>query len=465
MTSIFKQKDEILAHIKKNSGTIGFNEDMFEILEGDLITKVGASLKAQLSPDSFVSAMERAAPINIFKKTVDKRSTLYTDDVKRNTADETNLDLIAFYEESEDIDSYFEDANKGFNAYKFTTIELFVDEERLQSRVLPSHFFLPYSDNKANPLKVTAMIKFMGRVKKKDKRGRAITVDKYWVYSDEEFMSIGSDSELFEEDMIDNDGINPYGVIPFVFISKSRYLLVPIPDKDDRAMAILVPVLLTDLNFAAKYMAHSIFFGVDLDSDNLKLSPDAFWSFKSDLDGKAPEVGTIQPSVDLDGVLKLIGEELSIWLDTKNLKTSSVGQASGGSASGIAKIIDEADTTMDRKQQIGSFRQAEKAYWRVLGRMHNVSVENGTIKNTALFNNPDSFIVKVDYSEQRVMESRMDKVTRLTQEILAGLASKKRAMKELNPRMSEGEILQEMQEIDLERTLVINDEELDIGND
>ena len=38
--SIFDQVDEILAHIKNNSTSTEFNNDMFDILEGDLIEKV-----------------------------------------------------------------------------------------------------------------------------------------------------------------------------------------------------------------------------------------------------------------------------------------------------------------------------------------------------------------------------------------------------------------------------------------
>lgn len=452
--SIFKQIDEIIAHIDKNMGSTSFNEDIFEILEGNLIEQVRESLKDQLSGDSFKVAMERVAPINVFRKVVDKRSTLYTDDVVRKTEKEQDQDLISHYETEEDINSYFQDANKGFNAYKYTTMELFIDDRKLQTRVLPSHFFLPYSDSKVNTLKVTAMIKFMGEHRKKIQNGKEVTVKKYWVYSATEFMAIDSDGELILEDMAINEGVNNFGVIPFVFISKSRYLLVPMPDKDDRAMSILIPVLLTDLNFAAKYMAHTIFYGVDLDSQNLKLSPDAFWNFKSDQDGKSPEIGTIKPEVSIDEILALISNELSAWLDTKNIKTGSMGAATDN-ASGIAKIIDEADTTIDRKQQIGIFKQAEKFYWRTLASMHNTAVANKLIDNTALFSDPETLKVATTYSDQKIIETRVDKVVRLKTEVEAGFRAKKVAMKELNPTMTEEEIEEEIDLINEEGVIEI----------
>ena len=101
--SIFNEKEEILAHIKENSSSTAFNEDIFEILEGNLIEQVKDSLKSQLSPASFESAMSRAAPINIFRKVVDKRSTLYTDNVTRKTDSDTDAELVLYYEKELDI--------------------------------------------------------------------------------------------------------------------------------------------------------------------------------------------------------------------------------------------------------------------------------------------------------------------------------------------------------------------------
>ena len=77
--SIFNERKKIIEHIKNHEAESGFNETIFEILEGDLLMHVAASLKQQLSENSYNSAMERVAPINLFRKINDKVSTLYTE--------------------------------------------------------------------------------------------------------------------------------------------------------------------------------------------------------------------------------------------------------------------------------------------------------------------------------------------------------------------------------------------------
>lgn len=456
--SIFNQKEEILNHIKCHESEIGFNEKIFEILEGDLISHVAESLREQLSERSYKSAMERVSPINLFKKVNDKISTLYVDAPLRKTELESDQELVDEYTKEIDINSFMEDLNKGYNAYKWSVIEIYEDDG-LKTRVIPSNQFLPYSNDTKNPLKVTAIIKFMGEMTKKpDNRIRKKKVNKYWVYSADEFMAIDSDGDLVEEDMIENEGINSFGVIPFIFVSKSRYLLVPKPDKDDLKISILFPVLLTDLNFAAKFLAHSVFYGIDIDADNLHLSPDAVWIFKSDEEGKKPEVGTIKPEVSIDEVLNLAKEQIAAWLDTKNIKAGNIGKMDASdAASGISKIIDESDTSRERKRQEKIFKMVEIHFWRVLAQMHNTLVQAKRIRNMKVFSNPEDLVVDVAYIEQKPMQSRMDLIKELKEENMAGFKSRITAIKQLNPNMEEQELEEELALISEERTLFINE--------
>jgi hypothetical protein len=462
--ALMDEKDDILNFIKEHETNLGFNETIFDILEGDLLKYVEASLKEQLSENSFKSAMERVAPINLRKKVNDKVSTLYVDEPIRVVDGENENDqaLIDEYSEEIEVNSFMEDLQKGVNAYKWSVIE-FYNDDGIKNRVLPSHQFLPYSNDRKNKLKVTAIIKFMGSFKKKAQgRVRSKTVQKYWIYSKDEFMAMDSDGELVIEDMLENDGINSYGVLPFVFVSKSRYMLVPTPDKDDLKMSVLFPVLLTDLNFAAKMLAHSVFYGIDIDAENLHLSPDAVWIFKSDKQGTKPEVGTITPQVSITDVITLAKEQLGSWLETKNIKAGSVGQIdSKNFASGISKVIDEADTTVERKRQSKVFKKVERSYWRVLAIMHNRLLEAGILRNKKKFSDPENLIVKVTHADQRPIMSRIEKINELKEENQAGFKSKETCIKELNPNMSEGQISSEIDRIENESTFTIEEENQD----
>lgn len=455
--SLINEIPNILKHIEAHESNLEYNETIFDILEGDLLSKVKESLKQQLSLDSFHTAMERVAPINLFKKVTNKLSSLYIEDPTRITEIESDQDLVEHYTEELSLNTFMEDLNKAFNSYKWSTIELYADEG-IKTRVIPSHLFLPYSNDTKNPLKITAVIKFMGSYKAHD----GATRNKFHITSNDEFLAIDDKGSLVLEDMEANEGVNPFGVIPYIFVSKSRYLLVPMPDKDDLKMSVLFPVLMTDLNFAAKFMAHSIFYGVDIDSDNLKISPDAFWNFKSDEDGKKPEVGTIQSNVQISDVLTLAKEQIAAWLDTKNIKVGSIGKMDGGSsASGISKMVDEADTTMERKAQAKFFKMVELQFWRVLAKIHNDLVSSREITGLGTFSNPETLRVSVSYTEQKPVMSRKEKIEELKLEVDSGFKSKKRAIKELNPHEEEDDILKEIED----EGAFFGVKELDFAND
>jgi len=445
--SIYEKRKEIIEYIKKYEDNTEFNSSIFEILEGNLAAHVLASLQSQLSPNSYASAAERLSPVNIFRKVVNKVSTLYIGDVERKTEIESDQELVDYYEKSAGINSHFLEWNKGYNSYKNSVVEIYEANGHIKTRTIPANMFLPYSDDPVDPLKVTAIIKFMGETVSE----RGEKVNKYWVYTADEFMPINSNGDVVAEDLGESEGLNPYGVIPFVFVNKSKYLLVPMPDKDDYKMTVLLPVLLTDLNFAAKYMAHSIFYGIDIDSENLKISPDAFWNFQSEEEGKAPQVGTIRPDVSIDEVITLIKEQMGVWLETKDIKAGSIGSINQANvASGVSKMIDEADATVNRKSQISTFQSAEMIFWKTLASVHNEAARSGRLENKAVFSEPMDLEVNVKYPDQKPMQTKLEIIEEASAELEAGLTSKRRMIKRLNPEMSDDEVSELLEEIEKE---------------
>jgi len=455
--SIYNQRKEIIEHIKRHEENTNFNTSIFEILEGNLAEHVLASLQSQLSINSYASAAERLSPVNIFRKVINKVSTLYVGDVERTTELESDQELINYYEKNAGINSHFIEFNKGYNSYKNSVVEIYESDGHIKTRTIPANMFLPYSDDSVDPLKVTAMIKFMGQTINTEGE----TTNKYWVYTANEFMPIDSNGNVIMEDLGETEGINDFGVIPFVFVNKSKYLLVPMPDKDDYKMTVLLPVLLTDLNFAAKYMAHSIFYGIDIDSENLKISPDAFWNFQSEEDGKAPQVGTIRPDVSIDEVITLIKEQMGVWLETKDIKAGSIGSLNQSNvASGVSKMIDEADATVNRKSQISTFQMAEKVFWQVLATIHNEAAKAGRLENRALFSEPSRLEVNVKFPDQKPMQTKLEIIEEASAELDAGLTSKRRMIKKLNPEMSDDEVSELLEEIEQENSFDIPEIEM-----
>lgn len=447
----------ITKHIKENLSFIDHNKIVFEISEGDLVKYVSQELAKQLSGDSSKLAIMRVSPINVMNKINQKLSKLYNNGVTRETENEINQELISLY--AERADEAFMAANENFNLYKNSVVEIYEDniEKRLEFRSMPSNLYLPYSDNPIDPLIPTALIKFMGYDEEIEK-------DKYWIYTKDEFISISLDGEFVKKDMLENEGINPFGVLPFTYILKSRYLLIPIADNDYLRLTLLIPVLLTDMNFSSMFLSMPILYGIDIDAQNLKLSPNQLWSVKSDDINKTPTVGVLKAEPNLESMMNSAIAQLSMWLETRNIKPGTIGKVQADNfSSGVSKLISEMDTIEDRKMQAQFFRKAEIDFWRRLGVIHNKLADTGRIETRQKFVDPENMVVTVEYPEEKVIESRDAQVEREKKEFEAGFTSKRRAIKKLNPKMSEEEVDELIKEIQEETIVALPDQDIKEG--
>jgi hypothetical protein len=236
-----------------------------------------------------------------------------------------------------------------------------------------------------------------------------------------------------------NENINEYGVIPFSYIARSKYLLLPRSDSDMKQMSILFPTLLSDLNLSTKYIMNPIVYGVDVDCGNLQRNPNVFWSFKTLEEGKTPTIGSITPQSDIAGILNNVKEQMSFWLETKNIKADAIGiSGNDASSSGLALMIRNIDTTEDRNQQIIYFKRLEQDFWKRLAKIHNYLASIGAIRERRQFT--DDFEMIVKFPSQKPLEDRQQTVNRLKIEVDSGFTSRESAIKELNPDLTEEQI-------------------------
>jgi hypothetical protein len=449
--------ENLLKYIKSQMDKLQYNENLFEIREGDLLSKLEAELKMQLSEgESIKYATQRAAPINVLNKIISKLSKLYSLPPTRTTENSSDQDLIMFYED-QGINHHMQLLNEGYNSYKWSTLELYEDpeEEQLDFRTLPSHQFLMRSTSMYNPLKPTEFIKLMGEYE----RVNGEKTQRYWVYTKDTFLSVDSDGKLINEDMVMNEGENPYGIIPAIYVNKSNFELVPNVDSDTLRMTLIFPLLITDMNFGSMFLSLPILYGVDVEAKNLKIAPNYFWDLKSEEEGKTPTVGVLKPEPNLEGQMRFAIQQLSVWLTTRDIKPGTIGDMGAENfASGISKIISEMDTLENRKQQEQYFMTIEKQLWQKLAIMHNMLAGAGRIKNRQLFSDPETLEVNVKYEEQEIVEDRSSKVQRLVQEVNAGFISRESAIKQLNSDLDADEIQEEIDLIQKERTIYVNEQ-------
>ena len=449
----------LVEHANMNKSYLRHNMNLFEIYEGKLLPFVEEDLRKMI-PHSFETIKERIAPINVLKKIVDKLARIYQENPQRMVIDGTDQDmeLLEWYDLNFMTDKNMNVSNEFFNMHKASLVQPYVHLGKPRLRTIPNHNFLVYSNDPVNPLRMTHLV-----VVVKEDATAGITKKKMHVWTDEEFFIVVSDgkkTEIQHREMMENnnpDGINPYGKIPYAYINGSANLLQPLVDTDTFKMTKLIPVLLSDLNYAVMFQAFSIMFGIDVDSENLNMAPNAFWAFKSDAStDKAPQIGSIKPQVDIDQVLGLIQAELAFWMNTRGLKPGAVGQVGAENfSSGVSKMIDEMDTSEMRQRQAQIYREAEFNLWElVFKHMHPVWVQGNMIENNAMFT--ESAHVITNFPPQLPIISRGQLVADLKNEVDSGFISKRQAIKKLNPQLNDEEVSELLEEIEEEQGLRID---------
>jgi hypothetical protein len=441
----------ISKNYKDQQGRLHHNETLFNIYEGSLLKYVLEDLRRQLSQQSYEQMIHRVAPINLLNRVVDKLSRIYSKPVQRIIVNGTDADqdLFSWYEYEMRPNVQMPIANKFFNMFKDCLVEPYLNAYgRPRLRIIPSDRFFVLGEDPVDPMSVTHCVKIMG--KQKDLTGLERMV--LYVYTNEYFAKIDSEGKLLEPILE-----NPYGTIPYVHIVRSRHHLTPISDSDTLTMTKLFPVLLSDLNFAVMFQTFSILYGIDVDEENLKFSPNAFWRFKSDPTSQnKPEIGMIKPEVDSDKVMALIQAQLAMWLNSRNIRPGSVGSLNTENfASGISKMVDEMDTSEDRQQQIPYFKEAEEELWyKLMHHIHPVWASNPDYERKESFT-PASQI-EVLFPEQLPMQDRASVVSVTIQELNSGLVDKETAIRRINPDSTQNEIDQLMSKINEQESVEID---------
>ncbi len=442
--------DSILQFIKANQKLTDFNETIFNILEGDLITYVAKALENQLSSKAAAeSAAEGISPINIIKKVTDKLTKLYSGEVKRtalinNKPSESDQEIIDWYVKNLNVNKFMNNFNYFINSTKMSLIEPYISSlGKPKIRVIPSHQFLVWSDDPIEPNVPTVVIKYMGKQSFGDK-----VLNVYFLYSDTEFLAINEDGELVPEYMEKNNGINIYGVIPSTYGNVSDYQLLPTSDTDLLQIGKLIPLMFTHSNDALKYMSYSIIYGIDVDSENLERNPNVFWVFKSDAE-RTPQIGQIKPEVDTSKVIENVMVQLDAWLETKGIKVSSAGRArTDNSLSGVSLMIKEMDTMQALKTQAVVLEECENRFWKMMSNVHNNWLSRGIVKDLPPMSK--DVYVKVEYELPKPIESENERLDRAIKAKQSLLATTKEALKIWHPTLTGPELDERVRELDEE---------------
>lgn len=455
-------KEEIpllVKFIDDNKSRLAHSRDLLCIYENDLLRFIEEMFLKEMGKQTYEAIRPRIPPINVLIKIVDKLSKIYQGGVMRKVSEEGNdkdQELVDWYIDQFDMDMRFNQGNEFYNLDRYNLMQPFYDEINLKPalRAVPNERFLVYSTNKMNPQDPTHVLLNTGKAQslKKDYRRtkNPLSVETWTVWSADEIVIIDEEGETRHDLMSSNDidGINPFQALPFEYMNSSQNFLIPPPDSDTKRMTILIPAILADLNYAAKFQSFSSIFAHNINKETWTLAPNAihFVETKPGSEGES-RIQVVKPEVDITEVVQLVVTELSMWLNSRGIKPGTMGSLSAENlASGVSKIIDEMDTAELRMVQTQVYGRGEASFWdTVLNHMHPIWVSEGKVENRHIFT-PSAKVVTTFPDQQPVID-RGALVTSAASELSAGLKSQLTLIEELNPEWDQERIEEELERI------------------
>lgn len=438
MSKLSAKRKMIIDQVKDHASFLKVNSEKLDIYEGNLLPYIDAILKASLSQQYYQSIKDRILPVNILQRYVDKVATTYSKAPKRTTQNEAAKEFLDYYVKQFDINNSGSIADSYATMMKGFAWEPYVDEDgEPRLREIPFDKFLVISDSAVSPETETIFVKIMGNSENAD--GECLL----FAYTNDEFDAFYMNEETAGEYLVDNQGVNEIGTIPFVYAKRQKNKLVPTQDTDILAFTKAIPVMLSDAAGAQMFQCFTILYGIDLNFESLKLSPNAFWSLKSDKEtDKEPKVGSIKPEADTDKVVSFIMNSFVLWLETKGIRVGSIGEMNSGNlASGISKIVDEMDVHKLVIKSMDWFEKDERALFnKKLPKIHKYWIESGIVdasKVPAIVDEPQ---IEIVFERPEPMVSRTDEIANVKGELEIDTILFEDAVRKLHPEYDEDKV-------------------------
>lgn len=386
-------------------------------------------------PETINELMARLVPLNIMQKVINKLSGVYKEAPLRTvlSKDEKEIQYLNSLEDALELNMRMKEANRFFKMNKKALLELYLDDDGVPSlRVLPAHTYECLAIKK----KKKSVPNLIVKIDEEQERLIFWTDESHWVTNLKGEVIAGLMAELDNE-----EGENPYGILPFEFINESSSSVHPIQDDDLLAVSIAIPVILTDLLFGLKYQCWSIIYTIGKVGD-IPFNPNSVIQLDFGEDGQIPSLNTVKPDIDSDKLLNVVMALVSLILTTKNLSVGSItdGITAQAAASGLAKMLDSAESVEDKKDQQAYFLKAEMNIFKKLIVMLRYWKEGNELNTDYDFDLPEDFRVSVSFQDPRPLMTEGELIDNSSKKVDKGFSTIKRELQKLYPDMDKEDI-------------------------
>lgn len=432
-------------------------------------------LQSQFDASTVSEMVYALANISICRKVIDKLARVYNSGVQRIVQDSeegtkniqelskrlcVNTELkkankflklqknLAFYIKPCPISNYNQEKYtlklEPMNPYLYDAVENFYDRTQPMCFILSDFDYVPtnYTTlDAATVNRTTAQVP--NAVKQGDGKDQMIADSPddakhktYIWWTDSYHFTTDGTGQIISGEVIEN----PIKRMPFVNFSLDQDGQFWAQGGDDLIDgSILINSVMTHNQHVAVTQGYGQFYmmGKNLPR-NIKIGPSKSLLMEYDEGEPKPDIGFASSSPQLDSLRSLVESYIALLLTTNNLSTSAVSSSlsqSNTAPSGVAMMIDKAESMEDVEDQRQIFRDKEPEMWDIINRWLNIYGDQmeDDLKGLTL---PNEFELVLKFHDPQVVMSEQEKLQNLKLRKELGLDSMIDLLMKDNPDMS-----------------------------
>ncbi len=459
-------------------------------------------LEVEMSKDTAAEMQHRTPNISITKLVINKKARVYKDRPLRTPAKKKDKKMLDAFVDHTGFDTFMKFVNKRVELHKnilvkilpkkcldestpdqplydlgldilnpsgFDVIEDPNDPTQPMAVILsiPRHqfgFLQDYRTGDANPIDIA---KTKAGKDKSAQFGDLIYIwwsKNYHFTTDDKgkLLVKKGDEKLTKAEQTTND----FGVLPFISIAKEQEGSFWVDGGEGLVdNAILINLLLSDLNYSAKYQGTGIGYitGKDI-PEKLQLGPNRFVRMKhEDATEPTPTIGFATPNPKLAENQNIIEQQLAFFLSSEGMEPGAItGKLSAGNAkSGIQEIIQKSEPIafIEDEQQLYKDKEPEivELAAKIIAVLKEQNVMSEDLKELA--NLPLELDYTLTFENPRPYANEQDLLDSIAKKQLTGLFTDEELLQDIHPDWGDEEIMAHLEKLKAMKEQKIKDQQ------
>lgn len=268
------------------------------------------------------------------------------------------------------------------------------------------------------------------------------------------------------------DGINPIGALPFVNFTRDQCNKFWSEGGEDLVdSGIKINAMLTNIQHVAITQGYGQLYmtGKNLPK-SITTGPNHCIQVEVEEGQPNPQIGYLNSNPPINELVSMVETTIALMLTTNNLSTSGIStNLQGGKqfASGIALMIDKAESIEDVNEQAEIFIRQEPKIWELLDKWYNYYNSKGLLVEEWKENPlpPNSGEVDIEFPKPRQLNDEMGQLAVYEKRLELGLNTKAEIIKMDNPSLTEEQANDKIKEIEEEKAAAMTSMQESVGND